>query len=59
MSGAFDKSVFDGNLILLEKSEEYGRHRYVYIGGNVICLFLTTDNVYKCISNMGQKSYPL
>ena len=29
MSGAFDKLVFDGNTILLKRSEEYGRHRYV------------------------------
>ena len=29
MSGAFDKSVFDGYTILPEKSEEYGRHRYM------------------------------
>ena len=38
MSGAFDKSVFDGNFILLEISEE-NRHRYVYIGGNMCVLF--------------------
>ena len=36
MSGAFDKPVFDGNTILLVISEEYGRHRYVYIGGDTI-----------------------
>ena len=29
MSGAFDKSVFDGNTLLLKISEEYGRLRYV------------------------------
>ena len=28
MSGALDKSVFDGNTILLELSEKYGRHRF-------------------------------
>ena len=39
MSGAFDKSVFDGNTILLEISEENDRHRYVYIGGNMCVLF--------------------
>ena len=45
MSGAFDKSVFGGNKILLEISEEYGRHRYVYIRGIMICSFLTRDDI--------------
>ena len=53
MSGPFDTSVFDGNTILLEIIEEYGRHRFVYIGGNLICSFLTNDNSYRFISNMG------
>ena len=53
MSGALDKSVFDGNTTLLKVSEECGRHRYVYIGGNMIRSFLTNDNYYKYISNMG------
>ena len=53
MSGAFDKSVFFGNTTLLKLSEEYGRHRYVYIGGNMICSFLINNNIYKYISNMG------
>ena len=30
LSGAFDKSVFDGNTIILKRSEDYGRHRYIY-----------------------------
>ena len=29
MSGAFDKSVFDGNNILHKMSEEYGKPRYI------------------------------
>ena len=45
LSGTFDKLVFDETTILLKISEEYGRHRYVYIGGNMICSFLTTDNI--------------
>ena len=45
MSGAFDKLVFDGDTILLKISEEYGRHRYVYIDGNMICSFVTNDNI--------------
>ena len=54
LSGALDKSVFDRNTILLKVSEECCRHKYVYIGGNMICSFLIyNDNFYKCISNMG------
>ena len=58
ISGTFDKSVFDGSTILLKISEEYGRHRYVYIGGNMICSFLTNDNIYKYISSMGNNLTP-
>ena len=39
MSGAFDKSVFDGNTSLLKIAEENSEHRYVYIGGNGYVLF--------------------
>ena len=53
MSGAFDRSIYDGNIILLKISEENDRHRYVYIGGDMICSFLTHDNKYKYISNIG------
>ena len=53
MSGALDKSVFDGNTILLKISEENDKHRYVYIGGDMICSFLTKDKNYKNISIMG------
>ena len=58
MSEALDKSVFDGNTILLKISEENDRHRYVYIGGDMICSFLTYDNIYKYISNMGNNLTP-
>ena len=51
-SRAFDKSVFDGNTNLLKIREEYGRHRYLYNGGNMICSFVTNDNSYKYISNI-------
>ena len=44
-SGAFDKSVVDGNTILLIISEENHKHRYVYFGGNMICSFMTNDNI--------------
>ena len=53
MSEALDKSVFDGSTTLLKKSDENCKNRYVYIGGNMICSFLTNDNIYKYFSNMG------
>ena len=53
-SGALDKSIFNGNTILVRISEENNRHRYVYIGCNMIRSFLTDVNNYKCISNMGK-----
>ena len=58
MSGAFDKSVFDGNTILLKISEENDKHGYLYIGGNMICSFLTNDKIYKYFSNMGKNLIP-
>ena len=59
MSGALDRSVFDGNTVLLKMSEEYGRHRYEFIGGIMIGSFLTKDNIYRYISNMGIKLTPI
>ena len=44
-SGALDKSVFDGNTILLEISEENNKHRYIYIGRDMVCTFLTNDKI--------------
>ena len=58
MSRAFDESVIDGNTSLLEIIEEYGKHRYVYIGGDMICSNLTNDIIYKYISNMGNNLTP-
>ena len=58
MSGAFDKSVFDGNTVLLTMSEEFGRHRYVNIGGDMIGSYLTNDNIYKYISSLGNNLTP-
>ena len=57
-SGAFDKKVFDGNTILLKVSEENGKHKYVYIGGDMVCSFMTSDNIYEYISNMGKNITP-
>ena len=56
-SGAFDKKVFDGNTIVLKISEENGKHKYVSIGGDMVCFFPTNDEIYKYISNMGNNSY--
>ena len=57
-SGAEDKEVFDGNTILLEIGIENNKHRYVYIGGDMVCSFLTNDRIYKHISNMGANLTP-
>ena len=44
--GAFYQPVFDGNTILLKKSEESDIHRYFFIGGDMVCSFLTNDKIY-------------
>ena len=54
ISGALDKSVFDGNTFSLKISEGKDKHRYLYNGGDMICSFLTNDNVFNYISNMGK-----
>ena len=58
LSGAFDKACFDGNTILLKVGVENGKNKYVYIGGDMVCSFLTSDNIYYCISNMGNNFSP-
>ena len=57
-SGSFDKKVFDGNTILLKVSEENGKNKYIYIGGNMVCSFMTNDNIYEYTSNMGNNLSP-
>ena len=47
ISGDLDKSVFDGNTILLRITKENDRHRYVYNVGNMVCSFLTNDDIYE------------
>ena len=47
MSGTFDRMVFDGKTILFRISVECNIHRYVYIGGNMVCSFLTNNNIYE------------
>ena len=57
-SGANDEEVFNGNTILLKIGKENNKHRYVYIGGDQVCRFLTNDKIYKYISNMGNNLVP-
>ena len=58
LSGAFDKACFDGNTLLLKVGIENGKNKYVYIGGDIVCSFLTNDNIYEYISNMGRNLSP-
>ena len=58
LSGAFDKGCFDGNTILLKIAIENGKNKYVYIGGDMVCSFMTSDNIYEYISNMGNNLSP-
>ena len=58
LSGAFDNSCFDANTILLKVGMENGRNKYVYIGGDMVCSFMTSDNIYEYISNMGSNLTP-
>ena len=53
LSGAFDKVCFDGNTILLKTGIENGRNKYLYISGDMVCSFLTSDNIYDYVSNVG------
>ena len=57
-SGAEDKEVLNGNTILLEIARENDKNKYVYIGGDKVCSFLTNDKIYKYISNMGNNLCP-
>ena len=57
-SGAEDRKVFDGNTILLEIARENDKYKYVYLGGDKVCSFLTNDKIYKYISNMGNNLTP-
>ena len=57
-SGAEDKEVFDGNTILLKIGKEDNKHRYVYIGGDMVSSFMANDNIYEYVSNMGNNLSP-
>ena len=43
---------------MLKISEENGKHKYVYIGGDMVSSFMTNDNIYEYISNMGNNLCP-
>ena len=58
VSGSFGKACFDGNTILLKVCIENGKNKYVYIGGDMVCSFFTSDNIYELISNMGNNLSP-
>ena len=57
-SGVFNKKCFDGSTILLKVGIENGKNKYVYIGGDMVCSFMTSDNLYEYISNMGNNLCP-
>ena len=46
-SGAEDNAVFNGNTVLLQIGIENNKYRYVYIGGDMICSFMTNDDIYE------------
>ena len=58
LSGAFDKECFNGNTILLKVGVENGKNKYVYIGGDMVCSFMTNDDIYEYISNMNNNITP-
>ena len=58
LSGSEDKELFNGNTILLRIGIENNKHKYIYIGGDQVCSFLTNDRIDKYISNMGNNLSP-
>ena len=58
LSEVFNKGCFDGNTILLKVGTENGKHKYVYIGGDMVCSFMTSDNIYENISIMENNLCP-
>ena len=58
LSGAFDKGCFERNTILLKVGIENGKNIFIYIGGDMVCSFLTSDNIYEYISNTGNNLSP-
>ena len=58
LSGAFDKGCFDGNTILFKVCKENGKNKYVHIGGDMVFSFMTSDNIYEYVFNMGNNLSP-
>ena len=52
------KSDHGVNTILLKVGIENGQNRYIYIGGDKMVSFLTSDNIYEYISIMGNNLTP-
>ena len=44
-SGAEDKEVVDGNTILIKIGEEDNKHKYAYLGGDMVFTFLTNHKI--------------
>ena len=42
-----NQKVFHGDTILLKIGEENNKHKYVYIGGDMVFTFLTSERIYK------------
>ena len=57
-SGACDREVFNGITVLLKVGDACGQHKLIYIGGVMVCSFLTLGFIYKYISNMGNNLTP-
>ena len=57
-SGAFDRDVFDGNTILFKTSEEIGKRKNVNFGGDMVCSFITSMNIFEYVSIMGNNLTP-
>ena len=50
--------MFQCNTILLKVGVENGKNKYVFIGGYMVCSFMTNDNIYEYISNMNNNLTP-
>ena len=58
LSGASEKGCFDRNTIFFKVGIESEKHKYVYIGGDMVCSFMTSDNIYEYVPNMGNNLSP-
>ena len=58
ITGAFDKRCIEGITILFKVGIENGKHKNVYTGGDMVCSFMTSDNIYEYVSNMGNNLCP-